>query len=62
MPKRWLQVKGDPSVRAFLFQQTRQGSLFEEHLDRIHRTMYALTSNKGVLHIKAQYSSSQLTC
>lgn len=28
MPERWLQVKGDPSVRNFLFQQPRVESLF----------------------------------
>jgi hypothetical protein len=62
MPKRWLQVKGDPSVRAFLFQQTRQASLFDEHLDHVHRIIYAMTCTKGVYHAKAHYSSSQLTC
>lgn len=62
MPKRWLQVKGDPSVRAFLFQQSRQQSLFDEHLDRIHRIIYAMASTKGAFHVKAHYSSSQLTC
>lgn len=62
MPKRWLQVKGDPSVRAFLFQQTRQVSLFDKNIDRVHRIIYALTGTKGVYHVKAHYSSSQLTC
>ena len=33
MPHKWLQIKGDPSVRDFLFQQSRVDSL----LDRIHR-------------------------
>jgi hypothetical protein len=62
MPKRWLQVKGDPSVRAFLFQQSRQQSLFDEHIERVHRIIYAMTSTKGAFHVKAHYSSSQLTC
>jgi len=62
MPKRWLQVKGDPSVRQFLFQQQRQVSLFDEHIDLLHRVMYSLATTKGVFHIKAHYSSSQLTC
>jgi len=62
MPERWLQVKGDPSVREFLFQQTRKVSLFDEHLDRVHRIIYALNSTKGAYHVKAHYSSSQLTC
>lgn len=62
MPQRWLQVKGDPSVRAFLFQQTRQTSLFDEHVDQLHRIIYAMSTAKGAYHIKAHYSSSQLTC
>ena len=62
MPRRWLQVRGDPSVRAFLFQQSRQVSLFDEHLDRVHEIIRVLTCAKGVFHIKAHYSSSQLTC
>lgn len=62
VPKRWLQVKGDPSVRAFLFQQSRQVSLFDEHLERIHRIICALAFTKGVYHVKAHYASSQLTC
>lgn len=62
MPKRWLQVKGDPSVRAFLFEQTRQVSLFDENIDQLHRIIYALASTKGAYHVKSHYSSSQLTC
>lgn len=62
MPKRWLQVKGDPSVRQFLFEQERSGSLFDEKLERLHRIIYSMSSTKGVFHIKAHYSSSQLTC
>jgi len=62
MPKRWLQVKGDPSVRSFLFEQSRQSSLFDEHIDQINRIIYALSTMKGAYHVKAHYSSSQLTC
>ena len=62
VPRRWLQVKGDPSVRAFLFQQKRQASLFDEHLDQVHRIIHALATIKGAFHVKAHYASSQLTC
>lgn len=62
MPKPWLQVKGDPSVRAFLFQQSRQISLFDKNIDELHQTIHKLLTEKGVFHIKAHYSSSQLTC
>jgi nitrous oxide reductase len=62
MPQRWLQVKGDPSVRAFLFQQSRVESLFDGELDRIHDIVHTLLHRKGAFHVKVHYSSSQLTC
>ena len=62
MPNRWLQIKGDPSVRAFLFQQSRVDSLFDDEIDRIHEIVYALLMRKGAFHVKVHYSSSQLTC
>ena len=62
MPDRWLQIKGDPSVRAFLFQQSRVESLFDDDIDRIHEIVNALLTRKGAFHVKVHYSSSQLTC
>lgn len=62
MPGRWLQIKGDPSIRAQLFNQTRAESLFDGSIDRIHAIVRALLTEKGVFHAKIHYSSSQLTC
>lgn len=62
MPDKWLQIKGDPSVRAFLFQQCRVESLFDEHIDRVQQIVMQLLTNKGAFHVKVHYSSSQLTC
>ncbi|MEW8525697.1 MAG: hypothetical protein AB2552_21900 [Candidatus Thiodiazotropha endolucinida] len=62
MPDRWLQIKGDPSVRAFLFQQSRVESLFDSQIDRIHEIVHALLTRKGAFHVKIHHSSSQLTC
>ncbi len=62
MPKKWLQIKGDPMVRGFLFQQQRVESLFDPSIDRIHDIVHALLTKKGFFHIKIHYSSSQLTC
>jgi hypothetical protein len=62
MPERWLQIKGDPSVRAFLFEQRRVESLFDASIDRLHRIVLTLLMRKGVFHTKIHYSSSQLTC
>jgi len=62
MPERWLQIKGDPSVRAFLFEQQRIESVFDKSIDRLHDTVCTLLARKGVFHTKIHYSSSQLTC
>lgn len=62
MPEKWLQIKGDPSVRAFLFQQTRIDSQFDLDLDRIHQIVSTLLTRKGAFHVKVHYSSNQLTC
>lgn len=62
MPERWLQIKGDPSIRAQLFQQQRVESLFDTEIERVHKIVHILLVRKGVFHTKIHYSSSQLTC
>jgi len=62
MPERWLQIKGDPSIRAQLFDQSRIESLFDGSVDRVHDIVRSLLTRKGVFHAKIHYSSSQLTC
>ncbi|MFZ1539074.1 MAG: hypothetical protein WAT23_17050 [Chromatiaceae bacterium] len=62
MPERWLQIKGDASVRAQLFEQQRTQSLFDDSIDQLHQLVTGLLTSKGVFHIKIHYSSSQLTC
>ncbi len=62
MPQRWLQIKGDPSVRAFLFEQQRVQSLFDTSIDQVHQVVQTMLARKGVFHTKIHYSSSQLTC
>lgn len=62
MPERWLQIKGDASVRAQLFEQLRTPSLFDDYIDRLHEIVLGLLTRKGVFHLKIHYSSSQITC
>jgi len=62
MPDRWLQIKGDPSIRSQLFNQTRAESLFDASIDRLHAIVRVLLTRKGVFHLKIHYSSSQITC
>lgn len=61
MSNKWLQVRGDPSVRAFLFAQQRVESLFDTRLPEIHDIVSKLVAERGVFHAKIHYSSSQLT-
>lgn len=58
----WLQIKGDPSVRDFLFQQRRVQSLFDEQIDRLLEVVRELLVMRGVFHAKIHFSSTQLTC
>jgi hypothetical protein len=62
MPDKWMQIKGDPSIRAHLFDQKRVESLFDTSIDRLHTIVHTLLTTKGVFHAKIHYSSSQLTC
>lgn len=62
MPNKWLQIKGDPSVRAFLFEQTRVESGFDLDIDSLNKTVHTLLTKKGAFHVKVHYSSNQLTC
>ena len=62
MPDKWLQIKGDPSIRAFLFQQSRVEGVFDGDLDRVHMIAHALLTQKGAFHVKIHYASGQMTC
>ena len=62
MPNKWLQIKGDPMVRGFLFQQQRVEGLFDTPINCAHEIAHTLLTRKGVFHTKINYSSSQLTC
>ena len=59
---RWLQIKGDPSVRSFLFDQQRVESIFDHDIDRLIVIVRELLVMRGVFHAKLHFSSNQLTC
>jgi hypothetical protein len=60
--KSWLQIKGDPSIRGFLFQQERVESIFDRHIDWLIVFVNELLCYRGVFHAKIHFSSNQLTC
>ncbi|MEW6648298.1 MAG: hypothetical protein AB1450_13945 [Pseudomonadota bacterium] len=62
MAEHWLQIKGDPSVRRFVFEQTRTASLFDARIEELMATVTALLTRHGVFHAKIHFSSNQLTC
>ena len=62
MPEKWLQIKGDPSIRAFLFEQSRVEGAFDGDLEQVHTIAHTLLSEKGAFHVKIHYASGQLTC
>jgi hypothetical protein len=50
-PGQWIQLKGDPAIRAGLFHQARATSRMDEQLITVH----------GVFHVKLHFSSSRAT-
>ncbi len=48
MPEKWLQIKGDPSVKDFLLQQTGVESLSDSDIQRIHDVVHQMLTTNGV--------------
>jgi hypothetical protein len=61
MSKRWLQIRGDPSIRQFLFNQSRVNNEFDDHLDAVIDTVELLLRERGIFHAKIHFSSGQVT-
>lgn len=60
-PRRRLQIKGDPNIRKYLFQQEREESLFDQKIDQVINICEMLLCERDAFHIKVHWSSSQLT-
>ena len=61
MSERFLQIKGDPSIRKFLFSQSRVDSEFDDHLDGVMNIVDLLFREHGIFHAKIHFSSGQVT-
>jgi hypothetical protein len=57
----WRQIKGDPSIRGTMFQQTRVRSAMDEHLDEVLDVVESLITEQGIFHAKLHFSSSRAT-
>jgi len=57
----WRQIKGDPSIRKTLFQQTRVTSQMDLELEKVMSVMENLIVERGIFHAKLHFSSSRAT-
>lgn len=57
----WRQIRGDPSIRGTLFQQTCTRSAMDEHLDEVLDVIESLITEQGIFHAKLHFSSSRAT-
>jgi hypothetical protein len=61
MRTRWLQIRGDPSVRQFVFEQARAPNEFDKRLDEVLARVEVLILGHGVFHAKLHFSTGQVT-
>ena len=60
-PEQWMQMKGDPAIRAGLFHQERVNSPMDERIDEVLALLHELVTVHGVFHAKLHFSSSRAT-
>ena len=61
MSDEWLQIRGDPSIREFLFLQERHFNEFDQRIDQVLSRAAELMLGYGVFHAKIHFSSGQVT-
>ena len=61
MRSRWLQIRGDPSVRRFVFDQARVANEFDWHIEEVLARIEILLLGHGVFHAKVHFSTGQVT-
>lgn len=60
-PGEWMQLKGDPAIRAGLFHQERAVSPMDQQIDTVLLVINELITIHGVFHTKLHFSSSRAT-
>lgn len=60
-PEQWMQMKGDPAIRAGLFHQQRINSLLDDKVDIVLPLVNELITVHGVFNAKLHFSSSRAT-
>ncbi len=61
MSKNIVQIKGDPSIRKFVFDQKRVENFFDMHSAHILLRLEKLMRFHGVFHVMVHYSRGQIT-
>lgn len=59
--QQWQQIKGDPSIRQLLFQQTRTESPMDRNIDKALAILGELLTERGVFQCVVHFSSSRAT-
>jgi hypothetical protein len=59
--QQWRQVKGDPSIRQLLFQQTRSESPMDSNIDDALAILGELLTERGVFQCVIHFSSNRAT-
>jgi len=60
-PGRWRQIKGDPAIRAQVFQQSRIQSSLDDQLDQVLPVLEELVTEHGAFQMEIHFSSSRAT-
>jgi len=61
MSRRWLQIRGDPSIRQLVFEQARVSNEFDTRLDEVLERVEMLILVHGIFHAKVHFSTGQVT-
>ncbi|MGV6851966.1 MAG: hypothetical protein ACWA5R_07290 [bacterium] len=57
----WVQIKGDPSIRNTIFEQSRTTSEMDKNIDQVLHVIESLITEQGIFHAKLHFSSSRVT-
>ncbi len=57
----WRQIKGDPSIRSLVFQQSRTESVLDQNIDQIFSILEELLTQRGMFQGVFHFSSSRAT-
>lgn len=60
-PGQWQQIKGDPSIRGTVFQQTRTESVLDTEIDQAMSILEELIVERGMFQCVLHFSSSRAT-